>query len=215
MVPRSRLFALFCGASTLAAVAGCAEDTCSDSGTCFEQVASEGGGGAGGSGGSDGSAGAPECDPGVVRPCYDGPLGTQGLGACVAGVETCGEDGTFGACEGAVTPVAEACDTPADDDCNGIANQAEAGCVCEPAAVSPCYEGPSGTLGVGVCIEGTKLCDATGMAYGACEGAVVPTPETCQNLTDDDCDGITCAAPRWATSRSSRGAPAGSSSPAR
>ncbi|KYG02086.1 hypothetical protein BE21_05660, partial [Sorangium cellulosum] len=42
-----------------------------------------------------------------------------GVGACSAGQRTCGGDGRWGACTGEITPRAEDCATPADEDCSG------------------------------------------------------------------------------------------------
>ncbi|WP_437730821.1 hypothetical protein [Sorangium sp. So ce1335] len=60
------------------------------------------------------------CAPGAVEACpYGGPPGTVGVGVCSAGQRTCGADGRWGACAGEVTPRAEDCATPADEDCSG------------------------------------------------------------------------------------------------
>jgi len=65
---------------------------------------------------------AERCEPGVEAPCYPGAEGSEGLGACHAGTHTCQPDGmSFGACIGAIVPVTEACDTPADESCDGVA----------------------------------------------------------------------------------------------
>jgi hypothetical protein len=77
------------------------------------------------------STGLPEpsaCAPGQAQACYDGPLGTEGVGACAAGQQVCAADGRgWSACEGQVLPApAERCDTPHDDDCDGLS-------VCQPA----------------------------------------------------------------------------------
>ncbi|WP_437996088.1 hypothetical protein WMF26_33605 [Sorangium sp. So ce185] len=75
---------------------------------------------------ADGGAGDPAaggvcaCAPGAVEACpYGGPPGTLGVGACSAGQRTCGSDGRWGACTGEITPRAEDCATPADEDCSG------------------------------------------------------------------------------------------------
>lgn len=67
------------------------------------------------------------CVPGEVQPCYQGPPGTQGLGICRAGEQTCAPDGSgWTSCVGEVWPEeAERCDTPQDDDCDGTPT-------CEP-----------------------------------------------------------------------------------
>jgi hypothetical protein len=63
--------------------------------------------------------GAGGCEPGTTRSCYTGPIDTEGVGICEAGLETCNQDGmTWGACEGDVTPGVEDCATGLDEDCN-------------------------------------------------------------------------------------------------
>ena len=62
----------------------------------------------------------------------------------------------------------------------------------------PCYTGPNGTLNVGVCQEGSQICN-TGQWYGRrtggnytvgfCTDEVVPSQEICDGA-DNDCDGI-------------------------
>jgi hypothetical protein len=65
--------------------------------------------------------GAQSCEPGVEQACYEGPEGTQDVGACRAGVRTCLPHGRgFGPCEDAVTPDAEDCSTDEDENCDGI-----------------------------------------------------------------------------------------------
>jgi hypothetical protein len=63
------------------------------------------------------------------------------------------------------------------------------GGLCPPGATQPCYSGPSGTAGVGICKAGTQTCAADGMSWGACAGEVLPQPENCATPVDDDCDG--------------------------
>lgn len=65
------------------------------------------------------------------------------------------------------------------------APEPEAGCA--EGVSESCYEGPDGTMGIGVCIAGLKTC-ASG-TWGQCEGQVVPSAEVCNGL-DDDCDGV-------------------------
>ena len=130
------------------------------------------------------------CVPGTVVDCYGGPLTTEGVGPCKGGQQTCHDDGLgFGPCVGEVTPLAETCATPEDDDCDGQVNEEGADCVCLPSSTAPCYTGPAGTQGVGPCVAGTKTCNAAGTGFGACVGEVTPAPETCNTAADDDCDG--------------------------
>jgi hypothetical protein len=138
--------------------------------------------------------GAPEgavCAPGEIAPCYTGAAGTEGKGLCRGGVRACNADGSgFGACEGEALPKAELCATPEDDDCDGEANEADAGCLCVPGQATACYSGPPGTAGVGLCKAGSALCDATGEAVGPCIADVLPRLEDCSTKdVDESCDG--------------------------
>jgi len=59
------------------------------------------------------------CKPQETVDCYEGPEGTEAVGMCVAGTRTCNTDGTgYGACQGQMTPAAETCVDPADEDCD-------------------------------------------------------------------------------------------------
>jgi hypothetical protein len=132
------------------------------------------------------------CAPSSTASCYSGPAGTQGVGLCVGGTKTCNAAGTaYGACVGEVTPQTETCTTPGDDNCNGQVNESGAGCVCAPSSTASCYSGPAGTQGVGLCVAGTKTCNALGTAYGSCVGEVTPQTETCTTPGDDNCNGQT------------------------
>lgn len=162
---------------------------------CASEVPPSTSGGGGAGTGAAGGGGAEPCAPGTTRECYSGPEGTAGKGACVAGTQTCAEDGSgFGSCSGEVTPTAERCETAADDDCDGEVNEADAGCACEVGAALPCYSGPQGTEGIGACAGGTSTC-VLGTSWSACEGEVVPAVEDCSVPVDEDCDGIACSAP--------------------
>ena len=61
---------------------------------------------------------------------------------------------------------------------------------CMPAETQPCYSGPGGTEGVGVCKGGVMTCAPDGQGFGKCEGEVVPAQEVCDGFEDDDCDGV-------------------------
>ena len=138
-----------------------------------------------------------QCWPGQVETCaYGGPAGTEGVGACHAGTRTCGDSGTgWGACTGEVTPLPqEDCTTPIDDDCDGVVNEGDV-CVCVPNSSQGCYSGPVESQGVGVCQGGTQQCNASGTAWGPCDGEVTPQTESCANTTDDDCNGQVNDAP--------------------
>ena len=61
------------------------------------------------------------CSPGDTSSCYTGPSGTQGIGQCSNGIQTCDLNSQWGVCTGEVTPSVEVCDG-VDNDCNGIAD---------------------------------------------------------------------------------------------
>ncbi|MBN1207018.1 MAG: hypothetical protein JXB05_19190 [Myxococcaceae bacterium] len=126
------------------------------------------------------------CTPGAYQKCpYSGPDGTQGQGACQAGRQQCNVLGTeWSACLGEVLPAPETCTSPFDDDCDGVVNE---DCSCSIQEGQPCYGGPAGTQGVGMCHGGTVKCDLFGNAV--CQGQQLPRTESCATLGDDDCDG--------------------------
>ena len=61
--------------------------------------------------------------------------------------------------------------------------------LCTPGAVQPCYDGPAGTAGHGICRTGAQTCAADGGSWGPCAGSVLPQPENCATAEDEDCDG--------------------------
>ena len=142
------------------------------------------------------------CDAGSQVNCYDGPVGTQGVGVCKGGKRTCNELGTaYGACEGQVVPSKEVCavGNTADEDCNGKVNDPTSdsvSCACEPGTSAACYDGPGGlasaelTAPSGLCKAGLKACTGDGTAYGVCQGQILASPEVCDEaLFDEDCNG--------------------------
>lgn len=110
--------------------------------------------------------------------------GIGGSGGASSGGGDAGNDGSAG--EGgnapSCVPSMEQCDKQ-DNNCDGIVDE---GCQCSDGETQPCYGGPPDTKLVGVCKAGLQTC--SGGAWAACEGHVIPTIETCNNL-DDDCDG--------------------------
>jgi hypothetical protein len=66
----------------------------------------------------------------------------------------------------------------------------DAGIICTANVDTlPCYDGAAGTLGVGLCVGGTKTCASDGRSYGTCTGQVVPVAENCGTRADENCDG--------------------------
>lgn len=68
------------------------------------------------------TGGVTTCVPNATtQSCYTGPAGTQDVGACKSGTQTC--VGALGDCEGQVLPAAqENCFNDEDDDCDGVVN---------------------------------------------------------------------------------------------
>ena len=61
----------------------------------------------------------PTIFPGSSQACYDGPIGTAGVGLCQAGSQTCQADGTFSPCTGQVLPQEDIPGNGLDEDCDG------------------------------------------------------------------------------------------------
>jgi len=151
-------------------------------------------------------------DDGLTRPsrtCY------AGVGQCRrAGTEykTCngaaGWSSTYSGCTAvAGSPTAEQCDA-LDHDCDGDpyngleCRPSDPGCNADCTLVEcdglpigttqPCYTGPPGTQGFGICTGGTETCQADG-TWSSCIGEVTPQIESsaqgnCADLINNDCD---------------------------
>lgn len=150
------------------------------------------------------------CAPGSCQICA--PIALDGVGICRSGTNCCNNTGTaWSSCGPPVSPALETCAAPFDENCNGQVNESGAGCVCNgnasPPDEQPCYGGPPGTEGVGLCLAGVQACRATNDGYGPCVGQVVPALETCATPDDDDCDGSTdcCDIVEWVQSGSGTG----------
>jgi len=84
-------------------------------------------------------------------------------------------------------PIDETCNNH-DDNCNAVVDE---------DLIKACYSGPPGTLGIGLCIPGTWICDAgiwgsfnDDDVYqpGICSGEITPQTEICDGV-DNDCNG--------------------------
>ncbi len=106
-----------------------------------------------------------ECDDGATRACYDGAPGTEGVGACIAGLETCIR-GEWSDCDGMIGPASEACGDAADDDCDGLADDEDPDCLadrggaCEADGECLATRCLDGVFPAGYCAdEGCGACD--------------------------------------------------------
>jgi hypothetical protein len=137
---------------------------------------SGGGSGMGGTGGSGwpdsgaagSGAGAAECAEGESRSCYSGPIGTEGVGNCRMGSQTC-VGGVWEECANEVVPMAEECNG-LDDDCNGLADEDLGQTTCGKGICQVTVEN---------CVEGHSV---------ACIPKEGNATEQCDGV-DDNCDG--------------------------
>jgi len=113
------------------------------------------------------------CAPNQDYDCYTGPNGTEDVGPCSGGTQTCNAQGTaLGPCTGQVTPGLELCANGVDDDCDGDADE------------DPDLDGDGWTQCGGDC------CDEIGVG---CLDPDLVNPGAFEfdgNTVDDDCDGV-------------------------
>jgi hypothetical protein len=111
--------------ATLLLAAACASDddplpgTGGNGGTSSAEASSSADASASSTSSQSASSGG-TCAPGSTQSCYEGPADTLDVGTCIAGTQTCTDDGLgFGPCTAQVLPVAEDCDAAGDEDCDG------------------------------------------------------------------------------------------------
>jgi hypothetical protein len=138
---------------------------------------------------------------GATRQCFAGPGGSRGVGICRDGQQTCTPKnelgGTWGPCEGGVLPAAEDCTGVSDRNCDGKIGCDDPSCStspkCQPACnagdTKPCYTGPAGTLGKGICVAGVYTCE-NGKWGTTCTGQTLPATEVCSGGQDENCNGL-------------------------
>ena len=84
----------------------------------------------------------------------------------------------------------EVCGNGLDDNGNGFIDDQ---CSCTPGQRQACWPGTSRTRGVGACTDGVQTCtgaDSEFPKWGACNGAILPSPDTSEDGIDQNCDGI-------------------------
>ena len=118
------------------------------------------------------------CVPGETEPrqCGDTDVGECEYGTQTRTCNSQGQWGSYGSCVGAVYPTTEICDGK-DNDCDSSIDE---------GVTQPCYTGPAGTNGVGICHSGIQTCTAG--IWGSCVGEVTPQEEIYDG-DDNDCDG--------------------------
>ncbi len=116
-----------------------------------------------------------ECVGDQSRVCYGGPTGTAGIGICKAGDQACSQN-QWGPCVGQVLPTVEICNDGLDNDCDGLADAADAICYT-------CYDADGDGHNDAAC-GGVDCNDANANIHPGVE-------ENCRDKIDNDCNGKT------------------------
>jgi hypothetical protein len=131
------------------------------------------------------------CTDGQTRPCYDGPSGTENVGVCKDGVQTCVNGAWSQTCTGEVTPQPVNCCDAVDHACNNLP-----GCLnlfacitaqcCQTQCQMPLDPGcvcPHGSGDQMTCPDGF---------HDVHKGLFPGTDECCPCATANDCNDVNC-----------------------
>lgn len=110
------------------------------------------------------------CNAGETRTCYTGHMGTEGVGPCMGGTQTCLAGGNWGNCDGEILPATENCTDGIDNNCNGMVDE------------DIDQDGDGYTSCHGDCCDSTECSNPAEVNPGAFE---VPG-----DGIDNDCDGM-------------------------
>lgn len=110
------------------------------------------------------------CSPGDSRACYTGAMGTENVGPCTGGMQSCTSAGQWGDCQGEVVPVGETCGDNIDNNCNGMTDE------------DVDSDGDGYTTCGGDCCDSTECSNPAAVNPGAFD---VPG-----DGVDNDCDGM-------------------------
>jgi hypothetical protein len=134
------------------------------------------------------------CTQGQTRPCYTGGAGTQGVGACHNGVQTCDANGQWGAaCTGQQLPTSENCCDALDHNCNGLPGCLDFfSCLTAACCQTQCNMDaglgctcPNGTGDTATCPRGD---------FGVSGGGPIGGWDACCPCTANDCGNPGCCA---------------------
>ena len=131
------------------------------------------------------------CTDGQTRSCYTGPSGTENVGTCKDGTQTCA-GGQWGTCTGEVLPQPENCCDPQDHNCNGLSGCYDLfSCIAASCCQTSCDAGGPTDPGC-VCMTGsgdTATCPR-GDHY-VHKGGLPGTDECCP-CTSSTCNDYNC-----------------------
>ncbi len=134
------------------------------------------------------------CTTGQTRPCYNGPAGTENVGLCKDGTQTCANN-TWGACTGEVDPAPwdpSFCCDAVDHECTGVKGCLNLfRCIAAQCCQSSCDAG--GGLDPGcVCMAGSGDTATCPQGDHYVHKGGLPGTDECCPCTTSDCTDFNC-----------------------